>query len=79
MIFRVTRDLNLLELEILQKAFGNGLLTIKENKTAIDLVSDEELEAALRSELTDIARSNGVSDAEACKDLFFAALSDRKN
>jgi hypothetical protein len=78
MIFRVTRDLNPLELEILQKAFGNGLLTIKENKTAIDLVSDEEL-AALRSELTDIARSNGVSDAEAWKDLFFAALSDRKN
>ena len=55
------------------------MLTIKENKTAIDLVSDEELEAALRSELTDIARSNGVSDAEAWKDLFFAALSDRKN
>ena len=64
----------------MQKAFGNGLLTIKENKTtAIDLVSDEELEAALRSELTDIARSNGVSDAEAWKDLFFTALSDRKN
>jgi len=79
MIFRVIRDLNPLELEILQKAFGNGLLTINENKTAIDLVSDEELEAALRSELTDIARSNGVSDAEAWKDLFFAALSDRKN
>ena len=79
MIFRVTRDLNPLELEILQKAFGNGLLTINENKTAIDLVSDEELEAALRSELTDIARSNGVSDAEAWKDLFFAVLSDRKN
>jgi hypothetical protein len=79
MIFRVTRDLNPLEVEILQEAFGNGLLTIKENKTAIDLVSDEELEAALRSELTDIARSNGVSDAEAWKDLFFAALSDRKN
>jgi len=32
MIFRVTRDLNPLELEILQKAFSNGLLTIKENK-----------------------------------------------
>jgi hypothetical protein len=32
---------------------------------SIDLVSDEELEAALRYELIGIARFNGVSDADA--------------
>jgi hypothetical protein len=49
---------------------------VKENSALVDLDSDEALEAALRRELIEIARSQGVSDAEALRDILLAALSD---
>jgi len=36
--------------------------------------SDEELEAALRRELIEIARFNGVSDPETLRDILLASL-----
>jgi hypothetical protein len=73
------RDLNSLELEILEKFFENTLVTVKEDNALIDLVSDEELEAALRRELIDIATANNVSDAETLRDVLLAAISDQRD
>jgi len=39
-----------------------------------DAESDEELEAALRRELIEIARLNGVNDPDTLKDIFFASM-----
>jgi hypothetical protein len=36
--------------------------------------SDEELEAALRCELIEIARSNGVNDPETLKEIWLASM-----
>ena len=72
MLSKFRRDLDPLGLELLERA----CVAVKENSALVDLDSDEALEAALRRELIEIARSQGVSDAEALRDILLAALSD---
>jgi hypothetical protein len=71
------RDLDPLEREILERAFEGAWVAVKENGALVDLDSDEELEAALRRELIEIARFNGANDAETLRDVLLATLSDR--
>jgi len=71
------RDLDPLDLEILERAFDGAWVAVKENNALAHLDSDEELEAALRRELIEIARFNGVSDAETLRDVLLAAISDQ--
>ena len=56
-----------LDLEALEKALEGALTAMKEDGVLDELESDQDLEAALRSELIEIARSSGVSDAEALR------------
>jgi hypothetical protein len=76
MLFKLRRDLDPLDLEILERALEGAVVALKENDALNDLDSDEALEARLRRELAEIARSNGVSDADTLRDVLLAALSD---
>jgi hypothetical protein len=77
MLSKLRRDLDPLDLEILERAFEGAVVALKENGALNDLDSDEALEASLRRELAEIARSNGVSDADTLRDVLLAALSDK--
>ena len=72
---RKRRDLDPLDLELLERVW----VAVKENDALVDLDSDEALEATLRRELVEIARSNGVSDAETLRDVLLAAMSDQRD
>lgn len=64
-LFRSFRhELDPLDLEILERAFDATCAAFKENTPPHDFDSDEDLEAALRRELIEIAHFNGVSDPE---------------
>jgi hypothetical protein len=75
MLYRFGRDLDPLDLELLERVW----VAVKENDALVDLDSDEALEATLRRELVEIARSNGVSDAETLRDVLLAAMSDQRD
>jgi hypothetical protein len=77
MLSKLRRDLDPLDLEILERALESAVVALKEDDAFNDLDSDEALEASLRSELAEIARSNGVSDADTLRDVLLAALSDQ--
>jgi hypothetical protein len=72
------RELDPLDLELVERAFEGAWLAVKENNLlAAELDSDEELEATLRRELIEIALSNGVRDAEMLRDALLGVLSDQ--
>ena len=73
MLSKFRRDLDPLDLELLERAW----VAVKENDSLNHLDSDEALEAILRLELIEIARFNGVSDAESLRDVLLAALLDQ--
>jgi hypothetical protein len=58
-----------LDLEILERAFDGAWATFKEDRFA----SDEELEALLQLELTEIAAFNGANDVQRLRDLILLA------
>jgi hypothetical protein len=62
-------ELDPLDVEILQRAFEATSAAIKASGESFDFESDEALEAALRRELIEIARFNGVSDPETLRDI----------
>ena len=72
MLSECSVDLDPLDLEVLERAFEGALTAMKEDGVLDELESDQDLEAALRSELIEIARSSGVSDAEASRDALLA-------
>lgn len=74
-MFRSSRkELDPLDLELLERAFDAALAAIKASGQQFDFESDEELEAALRWELTQIARFNGVNDPETLQDILLASM-----
>ena len=77
MLFKFRRDLDPLDLELLERALEGVLDALKEDNGLVDLDSDEVLEAALRSELVDIARCNGVTDPDTLRDILLAVMSER--
>ena len=76
MLSRVKRDLDPLDLEIVERAFEAASAAI-DTEAVLDPDSDEELEAALRRELLEMIASTGVSDPVALLDSLLADLSDR--
>ena len=70
------RELDPLDLEILERAFESAWAAFKEKAGYADLDSDKELEAALRRELIDIVRCNGGKDAETLRDILLATWPD---
>ena len=69
-----TNELDPLDDEILERAFDATWDAIKTTGQHFDAESDEELEAALRRELIEIACLNGVSDPETLKDILLASM-----
>lgn len=67
-------ELDPLDNEILERAFDAALEAIKESGQRFEAETDEELEAALRRDLIEIARFNGVSDPETLKDILLARM-----
>lgn len=49
-------------------------MAIKESGRSVDCESDEELEAALRHELIEMARFNGVRDPEILRDILLTTV-----
>lgn len=78
MLSRVGRDLDPLDLEVVERAFEAASDAIN-NKAFLDPDSDEALEAAMRRELLEMIGSTGVSDAEALLDILLADFSDRNS
>ena len=76
MLSRVKRDLDPLDLEVVERAFEVASDAIK-TKAPFDPDSDEALEAAMRRELVEMICSTGVSDPEALLDILLADLSDK--
>ena len=54
-----------------------GLDASKAGSDQAELESDEELELALRRELTEMVRASGVSDANALLDIFIDGKSEK--
>jgi hypothetical protein len=76
MVSTFRRDLDPLDLEIVERAF-HGVVDAVSTEGPCDLDSDEALEAALRRELVGMIRSSGVSNPEALLNILVADLSDR--
>jgi hypothetical protein len=76
MVLQFRRDLDPLDLEVVERAFEVASDAIK-TKATFDPDSDEALEAAMRRELVEMICSTGVSDPEALLDILFADFSDR--
>jgi len=64
-----------LDLEIMERALKDAKAAVQNNDARLDFDNDEELEAALRRELIEIACSTAVSDHERLLDLVLARLS----
>lgn len=69
-----SNELDPLDNEMLERAFDANWEAIKGSHQRFDADSDEELEAALRRELIEIARFNEVSDPETLRDILLASL-----
>ena len=69
-------DLDPLDLEILERALEGALTKRKQSGVLDDLESDADLEAALCGELVEIARSSGLTEAEALRDAALAFAQD---
>ena len=67
-------ELGPIDVEILQRAFDATWAAIKASGQSFNFESDEALEAALRRELIEIARFNGVSDPETLRDILLATM-----
>ena len=65
----LTRDLDPLDLEVLERALARTPEVIKSGLEAAELESDEELELALRRELAEMIRASGESDPDALLDM----------
>jgi len=72
-------ELDPLEKEILERALDAAWYAIKSSGQHFEAESDEELEAALRRELIEIARANGVNDPDTLKDMLLASLPQLRN
>jgi hypothetical protein len=67
-------ELDPLDNEILERALDAALEAIKKKGQRFEAETDEELEAALRRDLIEIARFNGVSDPETLRDILLASM-----
>ena len=73
----IAPDLDPLDLEVLERALEGTPDAIKTPPAVAELESDEELERALRGELAEMIRANGVSDADALLDIFIDGKTER--
>lgn len=77
MLCKLSRDLDPLDCELLERAIEGVLIAVKENHALDELEHDEQLEAALERELVEITLSNGAADADWLRDILLATFSDK--
>jgi len=77
MVGTLQRDLDPLDLEIVERAVKGVSDAIKAGPTPPDLESDEELELALRGELAEMVRASGVSDADVLLDILIEGMNGK--
>jgi hypothetical protein len=63
------RDLDPLDLEIVERTVQVAWDAIKASCAPVELGSDEELEIVLRREIAEMIRASGVSDADVLLDM----------
>ena len=71
------RDLDPLDLEVVERAVQGALDATKFGSDPVDLESDEDLELALRRELAQMVRASGVSDADVLVDMLMEGTSEK--
>jgi len=69
MALALGRDLDPLDLELVERAFECVLDAIETDSAPDEFETDEEFEIALRRELAEMVRSSGISDVDALLDL----------
>ncbi len=57
------------DMELLERAVDAAMAAIKATGQDLDFDSDDDLEVALRHDLIEIARLNGVSEPEILRDI----------
>ena len=68
-----------LDRESLERAFDATWVAVKGNdRSSVNIDSDEGLEAILRRELIEAAYLNGLSDPEALRDILLTRLSPNR-
>jgi len=72
MLSKFRCDLDPLDKEFVERALESAGSAVKQNSSHIDLESDHQLEAELRRELIELARSYGASGAEILRDVLLA-------
>ena len=72
MLSKLRRDLDPLDKKFVERALESAGSAVKQNSSRIDLESDQQLEAELRRELIEIARSYGASGAQILRDVLLA-------
>lgn len=77
MLFKFQRDLDPLDLEVLERALEGALVAVKDSNGLVNLDSDEALEASLRRELIEIARCNGATDPDTLRDILLDLMSEQ--
>jgi hypothetical protein len=71
------RDLDPLDLEIVERAVQGALDVINAGSDPVELENDEELELALRRELEEMVLANGASDADVLLEILFEGRSGK--
>jgi hypothetical protein len=74
MVSTSSRDLDPLDLEIVELAFDGAWAALMERASGVQSETEEALKAILRRELVKIARFGDVSDPEALRDMVLATL-----
>ena len=69
-------DLDPLDLEILERALEGALARKEKSGVIDDLESDADLEQLYAASLVEIARSSGLTEAEALRDAALALAQD---
>ena len=77
MDWTLQRDLDPLDLELVERAVQGVLDTIKVGFVPCELESDEDLERALRRELAEMVRASGVSDVDVLLDQLMDGPSEK--
>jgi hypothetical protein len=74
MPYELRRELDPLDLEMIERAVEGISEVVETCRAQVDLESDKGLEVALRRELAEMVRASGVGDVEVLLDLLIDGM-----
>lgn len=77
MVYALPRELDPLDLEIVERAVQGVIDVIQINSRLVDLHTDAGLELALRRELAEMLVASGVNDADALLDILIEGMREQ--